>query len=64
MPEALGSSVDVISSALAQRRQRMMATCTAGRRESTLCLEDELPEEDDERSESDAEYDDEDAREP
>lgn len=60
MPDRLGSSVDVISSARAHRRQRMTATCTGGRvAESMLCraAAPEVDEEDDvdERSESDAE---------
>lgn len=39
MPNKLGSSVDVISSARAQRKQRITATWTMGRDvESALCL--------------------------
>ena len=58
MPRELGSSVDVISSDRAHRRQRMTVTWMAGRcEESMLCLTEDREEELDERSESDAEYD-------
>jgi len=64
MPRELGSSVEVISSARAHRRHRMTVTWMVGRcEESMLCLVDDREDEPDERSESDAEYDDEDERE-
>lgn len=63
MPDELGSSVDVISSARAHRRQRRVATWTVGRcDESMLCLTED--DEADERSESETEYDEEEEDEP
>jgi hypothetical protein len=57
MPAALASSVEVISTARAHRRQRRTSTETLGRCElSMLCLTDDA-DVDEERSESDAEYD-------
>jgi hypothetical protein len=56
MPRELGSSVDVISSARAHRRQRITVTWMGGRcDESMLCRTDDREEELEERSESDAE---------
>jgi hypothetical protein len=62
MPDMSGSSVEVISSPRAHRRQRMVVTWTVGRfEESMLCrtLEPELVELEDGRSESDTEKGDE-----
>jgi hypothetical protein len=62
MPDMVGSSVEVISSARAHRRQRRVATCTAGRVVvSMLCRTTvaELIEFEDGRSESDDAYEDE-----
>ena len=57
IPLELASSVEVISTERAHRRQRSTSTDTMGREpESMLCLTDD-PEVCDERSESDAEYD-------
>ena len=56
MPSELGSSVDVISSARAHRKQRITDTWMGGRcDESILCRTEDLEEELVERSESDAE---------
>lgn len=55
IPEELGSSVVVISSARAHLRQRSTSTEAMGCVESMLCLTDDDDVED--RSESDDEYD-------
>lgn len=54
IPEELGSSVDVISSARAHLRHRRTSTEAMGCVESMLCLTDD---DDDDRSESEDEYD-------
>lgn len=59
MPKELGSSVVVASSARAHLRQRRTATWTGRCVESMLCRTEEADPED-ERSESEAEYDEED----
>jgi hypothetical protein len=62
MPERLGSSVEVSSSARAHLRQRMMATWTTGRDADSMLVRAttvELIVFEDGRSESDDEYDDE-----
>ena len=60
MPRELGSSVDVISSARAHLRHRITVTWMGGRcDESMLYLTDDREDEPLDRSESDAEYDDE-----
>jgi len=59
MPLELTSSVDVVSTDRAQRRQRRTSTDTTGLvDESMLCRTDDVDLEPDEISESDEEYDD------
>lgn len=53
IPEELGSSVEVISSARAHLRHRSTSTETMGGVESMLCLTDDV----EDRSESEDEYD-------
>jgi hypothetical protein len=60
MPDRLGSSVEVSSSARAHLRQRMMATWTTGRDVDSMLVRASALVFEDGRSESDDEYDDED----
>jgi hypothetical protein len=57
IPEELGSSVEVISSARAHLRQRRIETWTTGREVESMLSRMDVPEPEEERSESDAEYD-------
>ena len=60
MPLELGSSVDTISTARAQRMHRSTSTWTTGRWTESMLCRYELPPDELDRSESDAEYDDDD----